>query len=166
MKVFNADIFLDEFIPDIIENNGDTTIWQPDPDNAPQCLAYELADVVDELGYGGRAGGGKTDIALGLAGTKFTNSLILRREFPQLEGIIDRGNEIYPTHFVGGYKKRWEYGNSIITLGSIQHEKDWRKYQGRARQFIAFDEASELLESTVRKVTGWVRAEPGVKTLV
>ncbi len=140
--------------------------WQPDPNNAPQCLAYAMADVVDELGYGGQAGGGKTDLALGLAATKFDNSLILRREFPQLEGIILRGDEILPTSFIGGIKRRWEFDRRIITLGSLQHDKDWKKYQGRARQFLAIDEASEFPERPVRMVTGWVRAKEGQKTLV
>ena len=44
----------------------------------PQTVAYQPpADVV---GYGGAAGGGKTDLALGLAITAHRHSLILRRE--------------------------------------------------------------------------------------
>ena len=34
-------------------------IWMPDPRNKPQCAAYESD--ADVIGYGGAAGGGKTD---------------------------------------------------------------------------------------------------------
>lgn len=142
------------------------TQWQPDPDNAPQCLAYELADKVDELGYGGQAGGGKTDLILGLAGTKFKNSMILRREFPQLRWIIKRGNAIFPANFVSGERKEWNWGDTVVSARSMQYEADWEKYQGTPIQFLGIDEATQFSENAVRIVSGWVRAEPGAKTLV
>lgn len=144
-------------------------IWQPDPRNGPQCMAYELArsGAVMEMGYGGEPGGGKSDLLLGLAATVYKSSLILRREFPQLQQLIDRGNDFMPSSFVGGSKKRWEFDDRVIGLGSIQYEKDWRKYQGRARQLLGVDEAAELPEKSVRSVTGWNRtADPELKTLV
>lgn len=150
------------------ENLRHRVDWQPAPDNAPQCLAYELAKSgkVMEIGYGGQAGGGKTDLALGLAGTVFKRSLIMRREFPQLEGIIDRGNVIYPTRLVEGRKMRWQWGERTITLRSMQHEKDWSKQQGQGRDFMAFDEAAEFPERGLRSVTGWNRSGDGSRTLV
>lgn len=143
-------------------------IWQPADKNEPQRLAFELAQsgLVDEIGYGGQAGGGKTDLALGLAGTVFKKSLILRREFPQLRDIIDRGDSVYPVSFVGGPKKRWEWDGHIVTLGSLQYKDDWKKYQGQARELVAVDEAAEFPEEGVRAVTGWLRAEPGRHTLL
>jgi hypothetical protein len=144
-------------------------IWQPDPRNAPQCLAYELAKsgAVMEMGYGGEPGGGKSDLILGLAATVYKSSLVLRREFPQLQQLIDRGNEFMPTTFVGGTKKRWEFDGHIIGLGSLQFDKDWRKYQGRARQMLAVDEAAEFGERGIRSVTGWNRTtDETLKTLV
>jgi hypothetical protein len=143
-------------------------IWKPDPRNKPQCMAYDLAvsGEVMEIGYGGQAGGGKTDLAIGL-GSVFDKTLILRREFPQLEGIIDRGNSVYPTTFVGGIKKRWEFDGHIITLGSVQRDHDWKKYQGRANSLIEFDEAAEFSETPVRNITGWSRSSnPDQRTLV
>jgi hypothetical protein len=57
-------------------NTAATPLWNPLP--GPQTIAYQtLADVT---GYGGAAGGGKTDLALGLAITAHQKSLILRRE--------------------------------------------------------------------------------------
>jgi len=142
-------------------------MWTPHPDNEPQQRAYDLADKVDELGYGGQAGGGKTDLILGLAATKFKRSLIFRREFPQLSGIIDRGNVIYPVGFVEGSKRRWEFDGRIIGTGSMQYEKDWVKYQGRESDMIAFDESAQFNEMQVRSVSAWNRtADASQHTLV
>lgn len=143
-------------------------LWQPDPRNQPQCLAYELAKsgAVMEIGYGGEAGGGKTELALGIAATLFKRSRIMRREFPQLNGIIARGDQLYPTSFVGGIKKSWQFGDRTIMLGSMQHDKDWRKYQGQPIEFLAPDEAAEFTETGIRLLTGWLRSGEGRKTLI
>lgn len=54
---------------------SDPTIWRPLP--GPQAMAYEsLADIV---GYGGAAGGGKTDLACGKALTRHRKAMMLRR---------------------------------------------------------------------------------------
>lgn len=154
------------FIAD--KNSYADQIWQPDSENAPQCRAYELAKsgAVMEIGYGGEAGGGKTDLLLGLAGTVFEHSRIMRREFPQLDGIIQRGDEIYPESFVGGIKKAWRFENRSIALRSMQHDKDWKKYQGQPIEFLGIDEAAEFGEKAVRSLTGWLRSASGKQTLV
>lgn len=143
-------------------------VWKPDPRNAPQCLAYELAKsgAVMEIGYGGQAGGGKTDLAIGLAGAVFKQSRIMRREFPQLDGIIERGNQVYPVGFVGGIKKSWRFDDRIIALRSMQYDDDWRKYQGQPLDFLAIDEAAEFGERAVRNLTGWLRSASGQRTLI
>lgn len=143
-------------------------VWQPDPRNAPQCLAYELAKSgsVMEIGYGGQAGGGKTDLAIGLAGTVFENSRIMRREFPQLDGIIERGNQLFPVSFVGGIKKSWRFDGHNIMLRSMQYDDDWKKYQGQPLDFLSIDEAAEFGEKSVRSLTGWLRSAAGKRTLI
>ena len=145
-----------------------TGVWQPDPRNAPQRLAYELATsgAVMEIGYGGQAGGGKTDLSLGLAATAFRHSRIMRREFPQLDGIIERGNQLFPVSFVGGIKKSWTWGGRSIALRSMQYDKDWKKYQGQPLDFLGIDEAAEFSEVGVRSLTGWIRSADGARTLV
>lgn len=140
--------------------------WQPDPRNAPQCLAYELATQVDEMGYGGQAGGGKSDLALGLASTVFNRSLILREQFVNFRRFIERGNEIYPTTFVSGSKNEWRFEGRVITLGHVQYEKDWKKYQGWDSELLAVDEAAECPELAVRKISGWLRSSKGRHTLL
>jgi len=41
---------------DVLARIGDTAniFWQPDSDNHPQQLAYDLAEQVDIMGYGGK----------------------------------------------------------------------------------------------------------------
>ena len=58
----------------------------------PQTIAYRTP--ADVTGYGGAAGGGKTDLALGLAITAHRHSLILRREAVHLRALQDRAREI------------------------------------------------------------------------
>lgn len=143
-------------------------IWQPSAENAPQQMAYELAQrgEVMEIGYGGQAGGGKTDLALGLAGTLFHKTLLMRREFPQLADVIERGDELYPQSFVGGHKKTWRFDGRIIALGSMQYTNDWKKYQGRSLELLIFDESAEFEENQVRNVSGWIRSPKGKHTLL
>src|SRR5512133_2553972 len=52
-----------------------TMAWVPNP--GPQTQAF-LCEA-DELFYGGEAGGGKTDLGIGLALTAHKRSLLLRR---------------------------------------------------------------------------------------
>ena len=49
--------------------------WVPNP--GPQTQAFVCK--ADELFYGGEAGGGKTDLGIGLALTEHKRSLLLRR---------------------------------------------------------------------------------------
>src|SRR5262245_57685600 len=51
--------------------------WRPEPSNIPQCQAYDSA--ADLLLYGGAAGGGKSELLLGLALTRHRQSVIFRR---------------------------------------------------------------------------------------
>ena len=155
-----ADIGLDDSIEDSI-------IWSPSPENAPQCMAYELAKSgeVMQMGYGGQAYGGKTDLIMGLAGTVFSKSLIMRRTFPQLTDIVLRGDEIYPSQYVAGDKKRWAFDDKMIVLGNFQYERDWRNYQGKSFSLMAFDEAAQFTEFQVRTVGGWQRSAKGENTL-
>ena len=116
----------------------------------------------DELFYGGAAGGGKTDLLLGLAVTQHWRSIIFRREYPQLKGIIDRSREIIGPHGrlneqSGVWRVDGPGGPRVIELGSVPHEKDKDRYQGRPHALKAFDEITHFTESQYRFLIGWKR---------
>lgn len=131
-------------------------VWKPN--EGPQEVAYESD--ADVIGFGGSAGGGKSDLELGKAFTKHWRGTIYRRHYPDLGDLVTRGNEILNglCTYVAGDKKRWELPNgAIINLAAVQHQNDLIKYQGRARDFIGIDEAAEFPEAWFRYLTGWLR---------
>lgn len=132
----------------------DTAVWRPLP--GPQTLAYESeADIV---GYGGAAGGGKTDLACGKALTRHQNTMILRREATQLTGVIDRLTKLIGSRDgYNGSEKIWRLKKRQIEFGSVPHLGDEESYQGRPHDFLVFDEAAHFLEHQVRFLMGWLR---------
>lgn len=139
-------------------------MWAPAIDNIPQQRAYESEANV--IGYGGAAGGGKTDLLLGFAATKHYRSIIFRRVFPLLEGIVSRSREIFNSNNQERGKDsyneslhRWELSNgATIRFAAMQYEDDKKNFQGRPFDFYGFDEATEFTESQFRFVTGWNRS--------
>jgi hypothetical protein len=139
-----------------------SSVWKPQ--DGPQTAGYySLADVV---GYGGAAGGGKTDLALGTAGTAHYRSIIFRRVFPSVRGIIERSHEIFNASGSNPARDSYNEGLHIwrladgrhIELASMQYEKDKEKFQGQPHDLYVFDEATEFNESQVVFVTRWNRS--------
>jgi hypothetical protein len=130
------------------------------PQNVPQWQA--ILSQADELYYGGQAGGGKTDLILGLAVTSHHRSLILRRESTQLRGIIERSREIIGRNgrlneVLGIWRDLPD--NRQIEMSGCKNESDKSKFQGRPHDLIAFDESVEFLESQVDFISAWARTE-------
>ena len=123
-------------------------IWVPQ--EGPQRMAYESQ--ADILFYGGAAGGGKTDLLLGLCLTSQEHSIIFRRESVQLIGIEERMAKITGTR--NGYNSTtgvWRLpGHRVMELGSVKQPEDWMKFQGRAHDLKAFDEITHFLETQFR----------------
>lgn len=135
--------------------------WRPLP--GPQSMAYYSE--ADVLGFGGAAGGGKTDLAVGLALTEHHRSQIFRREGPQLKGIIDRLREVVDPQLVTGNPPVYADGERQIEFNSMPNLGDETKYQGRPKDLLVIDEAANFLEQQVRFVKGWVRTtRPGQRT--
>lgn len=136
---------------------ADKAIWRPLP--GPQADAYwSEADVI---GYGGAAGGGKTDLAVGKALTRHRKISIFRREGTELTAIEDRIREIVGSdRGYNGQKRIWRTpvpGVEQIEFGSVPNLGDEKKYQGRPKDLLIIDEAANCLEQQVRFLMGWVR---------
>lgn len=133
---------------------SDKALWRPQP--GPQSEAYHsLADIT---GYGGAAGGGKTDLMCGTALTQHQRAIIFRREATQIVGIVDRLAELIGSRDgYNGQEKIWRLPGQQIEFGSCPHLGDEARYQGRPHDFLGFDEATNLLEAQVRFLLGWMR---------
>lgn len=133
--------------------------WRPL--EGPQSMAYN--STADVIGYGGSAGGGKTDLLAGLALNKHKRVLIIRREKAQTEGIIQRLTEIIGnTDGFNSQKAIWKVGlgtQPLIEFGGLDNLGDERRWQGRPHDLKAFDEATEMRESQVRFIMGWTRTD-------
>lgn len=132
--------------------------WTPF-EGKPQEEAYN--SFADEMYYGGAAGGGKTDLDIGLAATRHKRSLILRRHKENLSGVVDRSKEIIGA--AGKYNevyKTWKLNNGAkIQLGGCQYERDREKYQGIPFDLICFDEAPQFTANIVRFISAWARSK-------
>lgn len=137
--------------------SGDAPMWMPQ--EGPQEAAYYSE--ADILFYGGAAGGGKTDLLLGLALTSQEHSIIFRREAVQLIGIEERMTAIVGTR--KGYNSQdglWRLPHGkVMELGSVKEPGDWIKYQGRAHDAKLFDEICHFTEMQFRTLIGWLRTD-------
>ncbi len=129
--------------------------WLPLP--GPQTDAY--FSPADLLFYGGAAGGGKTDLLIGIALNEHLRSAIFRREYRQLAAIIVRTEDL-----IGhkrGYndqKKIWRLpGRRSVQFGACQYLGDEKGFQGQPHDLKAFDEVTHFLESQFRFLCGWNR---------
>ena len=136
--------------------------WLPNPGR--QTEAY--VSKADVLLYGGRAGGGKTHLELGLAVNEFENAIIFRRKLSQTDGLEREGKIIIGNDArFNGQELEWTWPNGkTIKLGGMKDPDSWMDHAGRERDFIAFDEAGEFLEKQVASILAWLRAAPGVRT--
>jgi hypothetical protein len=142
----------------LLEADMEARVWRAQVGR--QSLAADSdADIV---GYGGAAGGGKSDLIAGLALSEHQRSVIFRREKAQTEGIVQRMTEILGT--TDGYnsqKSIWKVDvqgkQRIIEFGGLDNPDDHRKWQGRPHDLKAVDEVTECREDQVRFVLGWNR---------
>lgn len=128
-------------------------VWVPNP--GPQTEARNSP--ADELFYGGQAGGGKSDLEIGLALTDHQRSLLLRRTNREANGLVERITEILGTRD-GFNGQSWKINGKIIDIGGCQLEEDKQKFKGSPHDLICFDEVSDFTESQYTFIIGWNRS--------
>lgn len=138
------------------------------PSPGPQTEAY--FSEADILLYGGFPGAGKSALLNGLALNEHNRSLIVRRQFADLDGIVADckkiARKLNPTlkGFVGGGRPKYRKPNGgeisfegVETKGSIDAGK-----QGNPRDFIGVDEGAQLPLDAIMMLYGWNRSDiPG-----
>jgi hypothetical protein len=132
------------------------------PNSGAQTLGY-LSEA-DVLFYGGRAGGGKSDLLLGWGINESHRGIIFRREYPQLRALEDRILTLIPRkNYRASPPKTADFdgGHRSLEFGAVQHAGDEQKYQGRPHDFIGFDEITHFLYSQFMFLRGWLRLAAG-----
>lgn len=139
-------------------------LWVPNP--GPQTDAF--FSEADEIFYGGQAGGGKSDLMIGLSLTEHRRSLLLRRTNKEATGIVERMTEIIGSRTGwNGQDNFWRIDGRSIEVGGCQLEEDKQKYKGTPHDLIGFDEVSDFSESQYVFITGWNRTTiPGQRCRV
>lgn len=125
--------------------------------------------IADIIGYGGSAGGGKTDTLLEIgqiAGLKYPKLNIgyFRREFPQLEGAggaILRSQELFSN--TGKYneqKHRWRFYStrSLLQFCHCKDPNDVYNYQSQQFDILLIDEVTQFSRDMVKYLLGRNRA--------
>lgn len=120
--------------------------------------SFHQADAF-EVGYGGAAGGGKTDSLLCEVLRQIHKpgykAILFRRTYPELEmSLIERAYDYYPSH--GGIPKNkgrlWYFNTGVkgkpakIFFAHLEHDKDVHKYQSAEFDVMGFDEATSFTE--------------------
>lgn len=139
-------------------------VWVPNP--GPQTAAY-FCDA-DELYYGGQAGGGKSDLAIGLALTAHRRSLILRRFNDDAKVLAERTMEVLGSRQgYNGQSQVLRVGDRLIEYGGCKDLEDRQRYKGDPHDLIEFDEIPDFLEAQYTFIIGWNRsADPNQRCRV
>lgn len=132
--------------------------WVPNP--GPQTDAYfSKADV---LLYGGEPGGGKSQLILGLAFNEHQQSTIMRREYGDLDRIVEDALKIHGSRngFNGSPPPRLRISErQVINFAAAHRVGDEVGQMGKGKDLLAIDEATHFAESQVRFLMGWVRTD-------
>ena len=132
--------------------------WVPNP--GPQTEAYfSKADV---LLYGGEPGGGKSQLCLGLAFNEHQRSVIMRRQYSDLDRIVEDALKIHGSRngFNGSPPPKLKVSDKqIIDFGAANRVGDEQGQMGKGRDLLCFDEATHFAESQIRFMMGWNRTE-------
>ena len=140
--------------------------WVALPGPQTQALVSEA----DEVLYGGAAGGGKSDLLLGLARTRHRSSVIFRRTYPQLEdSVIPRSLEIYgDPGRLNRARKQWEFHDGrLVRFRHLERDDDVFGHQSAQYDLVAFDELTQFTEAQYVYLTSRARSvRPGQRVRI
>ena len=130
------------------------------PTVGPQRDAFHSQ--ADVLGFGGEPGGGKSQLGLGLAFIEHKRTLILRRQYTDLSGLVDDAIKINGSRdgFNGSPPPRLTIGqDQFIDFAGCARVGDEMHWMGKAHDLIVPDETTQFLEVQIRFLMGWLRHE-------
>jgi hypothetical protein len=130
------------------------------PNEGPQTDAY--FSKADCLLYGGEPGGGKSQLILGLAFNEHQKSLIMRREYGDLDGIIGDALKIHGTRdgFNGSPPPKLRISDrQQISFAAAHRIGDEQGQMGKGKDLIGIDEATHFAKSQIRFLMGWNRTD-------
>jgi hypothetical protein len=135
--------------------------WVPNP--GPQTDAY--FSEADVLLYGGEPGGGKSQLILGLAFNEHRRSLIMRRQYGDLDRIVEDALKIHGsrTGFNGSPPPKLRVSeHQVVDFAAAHRVGDEQGQMGKGRDLLGIDEATHFAKSQIRFLMGWNRTdEPG-----
>lgn len=94
------------------------------------------------------------------------HALVLRRETPQLRELMTRCRRDFeqaePAINWSAADKTWEWPNGYrYTVGHMENEDDWMKYQGWQISCLCLDEGTTFTEKQFSMIDAWVRQPKG-----
>lgn len=139
------------------------------PLTEPQMRAHDLCNRVDEVLYGGSAGGGKSWYAIWHSdrlSRRFPGhrTLILRTSFPELRRtLMAKAHEMIDKKAEPGVTWRaadreWHYGNgSVIEFGYCASLDEVRQYLSAEYELIVIDESTEMQGEWIEMIRSRLR---------
>jgi hypothetical protein len=96
-----------------------------------------------------------------LAATQHRRSIIFRRVYPNLKGMIEKSKELL--RGIGRYNsndKMWRGipGDRTLEFGAMEYEDDKEKYRGQEHDGKFFDELTEYTQTQFEFTSGWCRS--------
>ncbi len=144
------------------------------PNVGPQTMAY--FSPADELLFGGEAGGGKSELLLGLALNEHDVSQIFRLQHNDRVALVRRLGEILdgvsepPKGYRGDlheFRRVIAGKMRIIEFGALATPGAWQHYQGRPASAKLWDELAQFAQDGYITVNGWLRSvNPNQRTRI
>lgn len=124
-------------------------VWKAQP--GPQTLALQVPDSVNEILYGGKRGGGKTDTGIIWMQEPVSlpryRGLVIRKHVSDLRDWVDRATRMYQGLGVKVAYRPWELtfpsGAKIVT-GHLKDDLSYTQWMGQEFQRMLIEELTQI----------------------